>query len=178
MPGLGTTERTYSNAKALMKALGVTVKEISIVKSVEQHFSDIGHDKNKHDVTYENSQARERTQILMDYANMIGGLVVGTGNMSELALGWATYNGEHMSMYAVNSGVPKTLVATLTRWIANSYLDGISKKTVLDILDTPFSPALLPAGDDGKIAQKTEDFVGPYELTDFFLHRMMRHGDR
>ncbi len=178
MPGMGTTDRTYSNAKDLMEPFGITIKDISIVKSVEQHFRDIGHDENKHDVTYENSQARERTQILMDYANMIGGLVVGTGNMSELALGWTTYNGDHMSMYAVNTGIPKTLVATLTRWIANSHLDEVSKKTVLDILDTPFSPELLPAGDDGKIAQKTEDFVGPYELTDFFLHRMMRHGDR
>ena len=178
MPGLGTTERTYSNAKALMKALGVTVKEISIVKSVTQHFADIGHDGEKHDITFENSQARERTQILMDYSNMIGGLVVGTGNMSELALGWATYNGDHMSMYAVNSGVPKTLVSTLTRWIANSFMDEHSKKIILDILDTPFSPELLPAQGDGKIAQRTEDLIGPYELHDFFLYRMLRHGDR
>ena len=177
MPGLGTTERTYSNAKSLMNALGITTKEISIVKSVTQHFLDIGHDINKHDITFENSQARERTQILMDYANMINGLVVGTGNMSELALGWATYNGDHMSMYAVNSGVPKTLVSTLTRWIADTSLKEDSKSIILDILDTPFSPELLPADSDGKIAQKTEQVVGPYELHDFFMHRMLRYGE-
>ena len=177
MPGLGTTERTYSNAKSLMNALGITTKEISIVESVTQHFLDIGHDINKHDITFENSQARERTQILMDYANMINGLVVGTGNMSELALGWATYNGDHMSMYAVNSGVPKTLVSTLTRWIADTSLKEDSKNIILDILDTPFSPELLPADSDGKIAQKTEQVVGPYELHDFFMHRMLRYGE-
>ena len=177
MPGLGTTERTYSNAKSLMNALGITTKEISIVESVTQHFLDIGHDINKHDITFENSQARERTQILMDYANMVNGLVVGTGNMSELALGWATYNGDHMSMYAVNSGVPKTLVSTLTRWIAVTSLNEDSKSIILDILDTPFSPELLPADSDGKIAQKTEQVVGPYELHDFFMHRMLRYGE-
>ena len=177
MPGLGTTKRTYSNAKSLMNALGITTKEISIVESVTQHFLDIGHDINKHDITFENSQARERTQLLMDYANMINGLVVGTGNMSELALGWATYNGDHMSMYAVNSGVPKTLVSTLTRWIADTSLKDDSKKIILDILDTPFSPELLPADSDGKIAQKTEQVVGPYELHDFFMHRMLRYGE-
>ena len=128
-------------------------------------------------MTYENSQARERTQILMDYANKVGGLVVGTGNMSELALGWATYNGDHMSMYAVNTGVPKTLVATLVRWIADSRMDETARDILHDILDTPFSPELLPAGEDGKIAQETEHFVGPYELHDFFLHRVLRHGD-
>ena len=177
MPGLGTTERTYTNAKSLMNALGITTKEISIIKAVTQHFLDIGHDINKHDITFENSQARERTQILMDYANMVNGLVVGTGNMSELALGWATYNGDHMSMYAVNSGVPKTLVSTLTRWIADTSLKDDSKKIILDILDTPFSPELLPADSDGKIAQKTEQVVGPYELHDFFMHRMLRYGE-
>ncbi|MDD4776758.1 MAG: NAD(+) synthase [Fermentimonas sp.] len=177
MPGLGTTNRTYSNAVSLMESAGVTVKEISIVDAVNQHFNDIGHDPSKHDVTYENSQARERTQILMDYANKVGGLVIGTGNMSELALGWATYNGDHMSMYAVNSGVPKTLVASLVRWIADSQLEDTPGKIVHDILDTPFSPELLPADNEGKIAQKTEHFVGPYELHDFFLHRMIRYGD-
>lgn len=178
MPGFGTTNRTYGNAVALMKALGVTSKEIPIVDAVTQHFKDIGHDINTHDVTYENSQARERTQILMDYANMIGGLVIGTGNMSELALGWATYNGDHMSMYGVNSSVPKTLVATLVRWIADSRTDDDSSRAILhDILDTPFSPELLPAGEDGKISQETEHFVGPYILHDFFLYRMLRYGD-
>ncbi len=177
MPGLGTTDRTYKNAKSLMDSLCVTTKEISIIKAVTQHFIDIGHDINKHDITFENSQARERTQILMDYANMINGLVVGTGNMSELALGWATYNGDHMSMYAVNSGVPKTLVSTLTRWIADS-LNENSRKIIYDILDTPFSPELLPSDSKGKISQKTEQVVGPYELHDFFMHRMLRHGEK
>ncbi|RNC66287.1 NAD(+) synthase [Proteiniphilum sp. X52] len=178
MPGFGTTARTYGNAVALMRSLGVTVKEIPIVDAVTQHFKDIGHDADNHDVTYENSQARERTQILMDYANKIGGLVVGTGNMSELALGWATYNGDHMSMYGVNTSVPKTLVATLVRWIADTRTNEEASGNILhDILDTPFSPELLPAGKDGGIAQKTEHFVGPYELHDFFLHRMLRYGD-
>ena len=178
MPGFGTTNRTYANAVSLMKSLGITVKEISIVDAVTQHFKDIGQDINNHDVTYENSQARERTQVLMDYANKIGGLVVGTGNMSELALGWATYNGDHMSMYGVNTSVPKTLVSTLVRWISDSRIDDEATRTLLhDILDTPFSPELLPAGKDGKIAQETEHFVGPYELHDFFLHRMLRYGD-
>ncbi len=178
MPGLGTTNRTYSNAISLIKSLGVTEKEISINEAVKQHFNDIGHDLNKHDITFENSQARERTQILMDYANMINGLVVGTGNMSELALGWTTYNGDQMSMYAVNSGIPKTLVSTLTRWIAKTSLKEESKNIVLDILDTPFSPELLPADSEGNIAQKTEQVVGPYELHDFFLHRMLRYGEK
>lgn len=177
MPGFGTTKRTYHNAVELMKSAGVTMKEISIVDAVTTHFKDIGHDINLHDVTYENSQARERTQILMDYANKTGGLVVGTGNMSELALGWATYNGDHMSMYAVNASVPKTLVATLVRWIADNRMDEPARRTLLDVLDTPFSPELLPADKDGNIAQKTEHFVGPYVLHDFFLHRMLRYGD-
>lgn len=177
MPGFGTTNRTYTNAKELMKSVGVTIKEISIVPAVTQHLKDIEHDINQHDVTYENAQARERTQILMDYANKTNGLVVGTGNLSELALGWATYNGDHMSMYAVNTGVPKTLVASLTRWIADTQMDEVAQKILHDILDTPFSPELLPADNEGKIAQKTENFVGPYELHDFFLHRMLRYGD-
>ena len=177
MPGFGTTNRTYNNAVSLMKSAGVTIKEISIVDAVTQHFKDIEHDIHTHDVTYENGQARERTQILMDYANKIGGLVVGTGNLSELALGWATYNGDHMSMYGVNTSVPKTLVASLVRWIADTQMDEPARKILHDVLDTPFSPELLPADKDGKIAQKTEHFVGPYELHDFFLHRMLRYGD-
>jgi NAD+ synthase (glutamine-hydrolysing) len=177
MPGFGTTGRTYSNAIELMKASGVTVKEISIVDAVKQHFTDIGHDIDDHSITYENSQARERTQILMDYANKTGGLVVGTGNLSELALGWATYNGDQMSMYGVNASVPKTLVASLVRWIAETQMEDAPRRILLDVLDTPFSPELLPAGKDGKIAQRTEHFVGPYELHDFFLYRMLRYGD-
>lgn len=177
MPGFGTTNRTYSNANGLMKSEGITIKEISIVDAVKQHFNDIEHDINTKDVTYENSQARERTQILMDWANKVNGLVIGTGNMSELALGWATYNGDHMSMYAVNSGVPKTLVATLVRWIADNHLNEYSGNIVYDILDTPFSPELLPADNEGNISQETEHFVGPYELHDFFLYRMLRYGD-
>ena len=177
MPGFGTTDRTYQNANLLMESVGVTIKEISIVDSVIQHLKDIDHDINQHDVTFENSQARERTQILMDYANKIGGMVLGTGNLSELALGWATYNGDHMSMYAVNAGVPKTLVASLVKWIALTQEQENTRKVLLDILDTPFSPELLPADKEGKIAQKTESFVGPYELHDFFINRMLRHGD-
>lgn len=177
MPGFGTTDRTYQNANLLMKSTGVTIKEISIVESVVQHLKDIDHDINQHDIIFENSQARERTQILMDYANKIGGMVLGTGNLSELALGWATYNGDHMSMYAVNAGVPKTLVASLVRWIAKTQEYEETKRVLLDILDTPFSPELLPADKDGKIAQKTESFVGPYELHDFFIYRMLRFGD-
>lgn len=177
MPGFGTTDRTYQNAISLMKSTSVTIKEISIVPAVTQHLKDIGHDINVHDVTYENSQARERTQILMDYANKTGGMVLGTGSLSEMALGWATYNGDHMSMYAVNGGVPKTLVASLVRWIANKHMEGKVREVLLDILDTPFSPELLPADKEGKIAQKTEHFVGPYELHDFFINRMLRHND-
>jgi NAD+ synthase (glutamine-hydrolysing) len=177
MPGFGTTNRTYNNATDLMHASGITVMEIPIVEAVKQHFKDIGHDFDNHSVTYENSQARERTQILMDVANKIGALVVGTGNMSELALGWATYNGDQMSMYGVNASVPKTLVATLVRWIADNRMEESTRTILHDVLDTPFSPELLPADAEGKIAQKTEHVVGPYELHDFFLHRMLRYGD-
>ena len=177
MPGFGTTDRTYDNAVALMRALGITTQEISIKEAVTLHLRDIDHDLNKHDITYENAQARERTQILMDYANKIGGLVVGTGNMSELALGWSTYNGDHMSMYAVNAGVPKTVVSTLTHWIALTQPDETIREILIDITETPFSPELLPADKMGNIAQKTEHFVGPYELHDFFLYRMFRYGD-
>ena len=177
MPGFGTTRRTFNNGMALMREIGVTIKEIPINDAVSQHFKDIGHDGNNHDVTYENSQARERTQILMDYANRVGGLVIGTGNMSELALGWTTYNGDHMSMYAVNTGVPKTLVATLVLWLADNRAEEGTRSVLHDILDTPFSPELLPAKGDGSIAQETEQFVGPYELHDFFLHRVLRYGD-
>lgn len=176
MPGFGTTDRTYNNALRLMKALGVTVREISIAKAVTQHFSDIGHDPEVHDVTYENSQARERTQILMDLANQVSGMVLGTGDLSELALGWATYNGDHISMYGVNASVPKTLVRHLTRYFADTADDDITRSTLLDIIDTPVSPELLPADSQGKIAQKTEDLVGPYELHDFFLYYTLRYG--
>lgn len=158
-----------------MDALGVTWREISIAAAVNQHFADIGHDPAVHDVTYENSQARERTQILMDIANQTGGMVLGTGDLSELALGWATYNGDHMSMYAVNAGVPKTLVKYLTRYFAQS-ATGAERTALLDIIDTPISPELLPATADGEIDQKTEDLVGPYELHDFFLYYTLRYG--
>lgn len=176
MPGFGTTDRTYNNALTLMKSLGITIREISIRESVIQHFKDIDQDPNVHDITYENSQARERTQILMDYANKVNGLVIGTGDLSELALGWCTYNGDHMSMYAVNSGVPKTLVKTLVKWISHHQVEQQSKAVLLDILDTPVSPELLPADKDGKILQITEDSVGPYILHDFFLYNMLRFG--
>ena len=163
MPGFGTTDRTYNNAISLMGALGVTIREIPIAKATTQHFSDIGHDPDVHDVTYENSQARERTQILMDLANKENGLVVGTGDLSELALGWATYNGDHMSMYGVNSGVPKTLVRMLIKWTVRfGSLDSITTKILKDILDTPVSPELLPPDENDNINQKTEDIVGPY----------------
>ena len=176
MPGFGTTNRTHDNAVALMLALGVSTREISIVSAVNQHFEDIGHDSAIHDVTYENSQARERTQILMDIANQLGGMVLGTGDLSELALGWATYNGDHMSMYGVNAGVPKTLVRHLTRYFAEEVVDEECRKTLLDIIDTPISPELIPADTDGTIKQKTEDLVGPYELHDFFLYYTLRFG--
>lgn len=176
MPGFGTTDRTYDNALTLMKQLGVTVREISIVPSVNQHFADIGHDPSVHDVTYENSQARERTQILMDISNQVGGIVLGTGDLSELALGWATYNGDHMSMYGVNAGVPKTLVKFLVRHYATITDDTTLREVLMDIIDTPISPELTPADSEGKIAQKTESFVGPYELNDFFLYYMLRYG--
>ncbi len=177
MPGFGTTDRTYNNAISLMGALGVTIREIPIAKATTQHFSDIGHDPDVHDVTYENSQARERTQILMDLANKENGLVVGTGDLSELALGWATYNGDHMSMYGVNSGVPKTLVRMLIKWTVRfGSLDSITTKILKDILDTPVSPELLPPDENDNINQKTEDIVGPYELHDFFLYYVVRCG--
>lgn len=176
MPGFGTTGRTYNNALNLMRALGVSIREISIAAAVTQHFADIGHDAGVHDVTYENSQARERTQLLMDIANQTGGMVLGTGDLSELALGWATYNGDHMSMYGVNASVPKTLVRHLTRYFADSTDDELTRTTLLDIIDTPVSPELLPADDQGQIAQKTEDLVGPYELHDFFLYYLLRYG--
>ncbi|WP_029903231.1 NAD(+) synthase [Prevotella sp. 10(H)] len=176
MPGFGTTDRTYNNAMKLMQSLGVTIKEISIKDAVIQHFKDIEHDINVHDITYENSQARERTQILMDYANKVNGLVIGTGDLSELALGWCTYNGDHMSMYAVNTGIPKTLVRTLVSWVASTQMDDNSKEILNDVVDTPVSPELLPAAKDGTIAQKTEDVVGPYILHDFFLYYVLRFG--
>lgn len=176
MPGFGTTDRTYNNAIELMKSLGVSIREISIKDAVIQHFKDIDHDENIHDVTYENSQARERTQILMDYANKVNGLVIGTGDLSELALGWCTYNGDHMSMYAVNTSIPKTLVKTLVRWISEKQMDNSSQAILVDILDTPVSPELLPAGENGEILQITEDTVGPYILHDFFLYNMLRFG--
>lgn len=176
MPGFGTTDRTYQNALALMKKLKISTREISIKESCFLHFKDIGHDPKVHDVTYENVQARERTQILMDLANKTGGIVVGTGDLSELALGWATYNGDHMSMYGVNSGVPKTLVKSLVAWVGAQEKDKQVKNVLADIVSTPISPELLPADKDGKIAQKTEDLVGPYELHDFFLFYFLRHG--
>ncbi len=175
MPGFGTTDRTYENAVHLIQSLGVDKKEISICEAVHVHFRDIRQSPNTHDITYENSQARERTQILMDIANKYNGMVIGTGDMSELALGWATYNGDHMSMYGVNASVPKTLVRHLVRYYADTCEDETLKKVLLDVLDTPVSPELLPP-DHGKISQKTEDLVGPYELHDFFLYQIMRYG--
>lgn len=176
MPGFGTTDRTYTNAMNLMKQLGVTIREISIVKAVNQHFEDIGHDASNHDVTYENSQARERTQLLMDIANQTCGMVLGTGDLSELALGWATYNGDHMSMYGVNAGVPKTLVKHLVKYFATVTDNKQVNATLTDIIDTPISPELIPAAADGTIKQVTEDLVGPYELHDFYLYYMLRYG--
>ncbi len=176
MPGFGTTDRTYNNACELARTVGAELREIGIAASVRQHFADIGHDESVHDVTYENAQARERTQILMDVANQEGGLVIGTGDLSELALGWATYNGDHMSMYAVNASVPKTLVRHLVRYVADTCGNVAEKDVLLDVLDTPVSPELLPATGDGQIAQRTEDLVGPYELHDFFLYEVLRHG--
>lgn len=175
MPGFGTTDRTYQNALSLMKNLGITQREISIKQACLQHFKDIGHDEKIKNVTYENAQARERTQILMDLANETGGLVVGTGDLSEFALGWATYNGDHMSMYGVNAGVPKTLVRSLVTWISAQETNAV-RRVLEDVLDTPISPELLPADKKGKIAQKTEDLVGPYELHDFFLYHFVRNG--
>jgi len=178
MPGFGTTDRTHNNAVSLMNSLGVTVMEINIAAAVTQHFKDIGHDMEVHDITYENSQARERTQILMDLSNRLGGLVIGTGDLSELALGWATYNGDHMSMYGVNAGIPKTLIKHLVHHVAESGMDKESRKTLLDIIATPISPELIPADEHGNIKQKTEDLVGPYELHDFFLYHFLRFGSR
>ena len=185
MPGFGTTDRTHTNAVSLMTALGITQRDISIAKAVLQHFEDIGQDPNVHDITYENAQARERTQILMDLANQLNAIVVGTGDLSELALGWCTYNGDHMSMYGVNAGVPKTLVRHLVKWVALSdelstfnFRLATAKDILLDIVDTPISPELIPADENGEIAQKTEDLVGPYELHDFFLYYALRYGFR
>ncbi|TCO88609.1 NAD+ synthase (glutamine-hydrolysing) [Bacteroides heparinolyticus] len=176
MPGFGTTDRTYTNAVNLMKALGVTIREVSIKEACIRHFKDINHDIDVHDVVYENAQARERTQILMDIANQTRGLVIGTGDLSELALGWATYNGDHMSMYGVNTGIPKTLVKHLVKWVAENGMDDASRGTLLDIADTPISPELIPADENGNISQVTEDLVGPYELHDFFLYYFIRCG--
>ena len=174
MPGFGTTDRTHNNAVKLMNTLGVTIREISIAKAVTQHFEDIGHDMKHHDITYENSQARERTQILMDVANQENAIVIGTGDLSELALGWATYNGDHMSMYGVNAGVPKTLIRYLVTYVSRE----MATETLLDIVDTPISPELIPADEKGNIKQKTEDLVGPYELHDFFIYYFLRYGFR
>lgn len=178
MPGFGTTDRTHDNATSLMQTLGISQMEISIAKAVSQHFSDINHDANIHDATYENSQARERTQILMDLANKLNALVVGTGDLSELALGWATYNGDHMSMYGVNAGIPKTLIQYLVRYIAQLPKFVSERETLTDIVNTPISPELTPADKEGNIQQKTEDLVGPYELHDFFLYYFVRFGFR
>ena len=178
MPCFGTTDRTYNNACTLAKECGATLKEIRIADSVRQHFKDIGQDESVHDVTYENGQARERTQILMDYANKTNGIVIGTGDLSELALGWCTYNGDHMSMYGVNSSIPKTLVRYLVEWFATASEDSKNIKfadVLKDILDTPVSPELLPPK-DGVISQVTEDLVGPYELHDFYLYYLLRFG--
>ncbi len=175
MPGFGTSDRTHDNALALMQQLGIDMREVSIAKSVLQHFEDIGHDPAKRDVTYENAQARERTQILMDLANELNGMVVGTGDLSELALGWATYNGDHMSMYGVNASVPKTLIQRLVRHAAQQ-MGGRTAEILLDIVDTPISPELTPVDEQGNIKQKTEDLVGPYELHDFFIFYFLRYG--
>jgi NAD+ synthase (glutamine-hydrolysing) len=175
MPCFGTTNRTKSNAILLAERLGATTRTVDIGESVTRHFEDIGHDMNNHNVVFENGQARERTQVLMDIANGTGGLVIGTGDLSELALGWATYNGDHMSMYGVNASVPKTLVRHLVKYCADTCGDEALTKVLLDILDTPVSPELLPA-ENGEISQKTEDLVGPYELHDFFLYYFVRWG--
>ena len=176
MPGFGTTGRTYNNALNLMQSLGIETKEISIVAACEQHFKDINHDPNLHDTTYENVQARERTQILMDLANQKNGIVIGTGDMSELVLGWTTYNGDHMSMYNVNASIPKTLVRHLVKWVAETQIDEKSRAVLLDIVNTPISPELLPLDSEGKTTHLTEEVVGPYELHDFFLYYTVRYG--
>ena len=178
MPGFGTTDRTHDNATSLMQLLGISQMEVPIGPAVIQHFQDIGHDATIHDATYENSQARERTQILMDLANKLNALVVGTGDLSELALGWATYNGDHMSMYGVNASVPKTLIQYLVRYQARLPKFAAERDTLIDIVETPISPELTPADEEGNIQQKTEDLVGPYELHDFFLYHMLRYGFR
>lgn len=178
MPGFGTTDRTYNNAISLMQHLGITIKEISIKDACIQHFKDIEHDINVHDVTYENGQARERTQILMDLSNKLGGMVIGTGDLSELALGWATYNGDHMSMYAVNVSIPKTLIKYLVHYVADNEVEEACREVLVDIIDTPISPELIPADENGNIKQKTEDLVGPYILHDFFLYYVLRLGFR
>lgn len=178
MPGFGTTDRTYNNAITLMQDLGITIREISIAASVKQHFTDIEHNIDVHDITYENSQARERTQILMDISNQVGGIVIGTGDLSELALGWCTYNGDHMSMYAVNVGIPKTLIKHLVSYVAENGVEDSIKLTLEDIVNTPISPELTPADENGEIVQKTEDLVGTYELHDFFLYYVLRFGFR
>jgi NAD+ synthase (glutamine-hydrolysing) len=178
MPGFGTTNRTHANALALIRAFAIRSKEVDIRPACLQHFRDIGHDPDLHDLTFENTQARERTQILMDIANQEDGLVVGTGDLSELALGWATYNGDHISMYGVNAGVPKTLVRHLVRWVAEYRSDEATRHVLLDVIDTPVSPELLPASEQGTIAQRTEELVGPYELHDFFLYHFLRFGSR
>lgn len=176
MPGFGTTDRTYQNAVKLIESLGVDFSKISIEEACRLHFRDIGYDESVRDVTYENTQARERTQILMDLANMHKGIVIGTGDLSELAMGWSTYNGDHMSMYGVNSGIPKTLIRYIVKWVSENQFSGDTRKVLLDILDTPVSPELLPPDSEGKIAQKTEDLLGPYELHDFFLYHTVRNG--
>ena len=178
MPCFGTTDRTYNNACKMVQSLGAALKEVNIKEAVRQHFKDIGHDESIHDVTYENSQARERTQILMDLSNRYNGIVIGTGDLSELALGWATYNGDHMSMYGVNGSIPKTLVRHLVSYYADTCNDKVLEEVLRDVLDTPVSPELLPPEENGEIAQKTEDLVGPYELHDFFLYQMLRFGYR
>ena len=184
MPGFGTTDRTYQNALQMMNSLGVTSREISIVNAVKQHFSDIDHPADVHDITYENAQARERTQILMDVANRERGIVIGTGDLSEIALGWCTYNGDHMSMYGSNAGVPKTVIQEVIRWFAEEKISKsefiqdskVLKKALLDILSTPISPELLPPESQGNMNQKTEDKVGPYALHDFFIYHTIRNG--
>ena len=178
MPCFGTSDRTYKNSWELMRTLGISCKEINIKDAVNLHFSDIGHDPNVHNGTYENSQARERTQILMDYASVVGGIVVGTGDLSELALGWCTYNGDHMSMYGVNASIPKTLIRWMIDAISEMPAFAPSRAVLQDILDTPISPELLPPDAEGKIAQHTEDLVGPYALHDFFLYYVLRFGFR
>lgn len=176
MPGFGTSNRTYRNSIALMRCLGITSREISIRKACEQHFADIGLNPEEQSSAYENAQARERTQILMDIANMEHGMVLGTGDLSELALGWATYNGDQMSMYGLNASLPKTLIQVLLRWMAQVCQDDAIREILLDVVATPISPELLPSGEEGGIAQHTEKLVGPYELHDFFLYHFIQNG--